>query len=443
MAKKNLHTKRGLSNDHSAGMGNFTLNHLGHLTRRGSKDTAVFSDHFYLGTSPLSAQPIPRDLFGPGDFPSPLDLVNLYDDPMLSRSSPVTFNDGHFSDRSGSFSEYVDPRQGPGMPGGMVTGRPPVLDPSSFESHPFPEIMDNTPPGPPHMIPRSHSFSERGSFERGFNSALFNSDSLLPRFSSLAINTNNNAYNNNGGGSGSLSSSLSSSMGASNVNGSGLASSFTGGMNGLTTPTSLGPVNPMASSLPNIMSNGFGSFNPSNSPPPTNGTVTPPTGSASLSTASNGSSGSSNSSNSGSSSNSVASSPFGGSTPNGSPFNNLRNNQDQNPPCNTLYVGNLPPDTSEEELRQLFNRCPGYKRLCFRPRPNGPMCFVEFGDVQCATQALLSLYGNPLSNSTKGGIRLSYSKNPLGVRQPPPVNQQQPMQPHPFGMEETRLIHGH
>ncbi|CAG8788069.1 10820_t:CDS:1, partial [Cetraspora pellucida] len=92
------------------------------------------------------------------------------------------------------------------------------------------------------------------------------------------------------------------------------------------------------------------------------------------------------------------------------------NPADQNPPCNTLYVGNLPMNTSEDELKQLFSRCPGYKRMCFRTKQNGPMCFVEFEDVHYATQAMNELYGNPLSNSVKGGIRLSFSKNPLGVR---------------------------
>ncbi|KAG9325879.1 hypothetical protein KVV02_006873 [Mortierella alpina] len=93
---------------------------------------------------------------------------------------------------------------------------------------------------------------------------------------------------------------------------------------------------------------------------------------------------------------------------------------DQNPPCNTLYVGNLPMNTSEDELRTLFSRCVGYRRLCFRTKSNGPMCFVEFENVECATQALNDLYGNPLSNSVKGGIRLSFSKNPLGVRNSTP-----------------------
>ncbi|SPO03863.1 related to WHI3 protein, involved in regulation of cell size [Cephalotrichum gorgonifer] len=92
------------------------------------------------------------------------------------------------------------------------------------------------------------------------------------------------------------------------------------------------------------------------------------------------------------------------------------NPADQNPPCNTLYVGNLPMDTSEEELKAIFSKQRGYKRLCFRTKTNGPMCFVEFEDVSFATKALHELYGQPLHNSVKGGIRLSFSKNPLGVR---------------------------
>ncbi|KAK0733829.1 hypothetical protein B0T26DRAFT_38431 [Lasiosphaeria miniovina] len=92
------------------------------------------------------------------------------------------------------------------------------------------------------------------------------------------------------------------------------------------------------------------------------------------------------------------------------------NPADQNPPCNTLYVGNLPIDTSEEELKAMFSKQRGYKRLCFRTKQNGPMCFVEFEDISFATKALNELYGQPLHNSIKGGIRLSFSKNPLGVR---------------------------
>ncbi|KAG0709899.1 hypothetical protein DFH29DRAFT_20403 [Suillus ampliporus] len=119
---------------------------------------------------------------------------------------------------------------------------------------------------------------------------------------------------------------------------------------------------------------------------------------------------------------------------------------DQNPPINTLYVGNLPTGSVgsgypagflEDSLRDLFSRRPGYRKLCFRQKSNGPMCFVEvsgctspqgimahsrttqFDDVHYATKALNELYGNTLGGIVKnGGIRLSYSKNPLGVRTP-------------------------
>ncbi|PTB45132.1 hypothetical protein M441DRAFT_158638 [Trichoderma asperellum CBS 433.97] len=99
------------------------------------------------------------------------------------------------------------------------------------------------------------------------------------------------------------------------------------------------------------------------------------------------------------------------------------NPADQNPPCNTLYVGNLPVDTAEEELKAMFSKQRGYKRLCFRTKQNGPMCFVEFEDISFATKALNEMYGAMLHNSTKGGIRLSFSKNPLGVRSGQPPSQ--------------------
>ncbi|EHK42871.1 hypothetical protein TRIATDRAFT_164924, partial [Trichoderma atroviride IMI 206040] len=99
------------------------------------------------------------------------------------------------------------------------------------------------------------------------------------------------------------------------------------------------------------------------------------------------------------------------------------NPADQNPPCNTLYVGNLPVDTAEEELKAMFCKQRGYKRLCFRTKANGPMCFVEFEDISLATRALNEMYGALLHNSTKGGIRLSFSKNPLGVRSGQPPSQ--------------------
>ncbi|KXT12204.1 hypothetical protein AC579_3437 [Pseudocercospora musae] len=120
------------------------------------------------------------------------------------------------------------------------------------------------------------------------------------------------------------------------------------------------------------------------------------------------------------------------------------NPADQNPPCNTLYVGNLPIDTSEDELKSLFSKQRGYKRLCFRTKQNGPMCFVEFEDISFATKALHELYGHPLHNSVKGGIRLSFSKNPLGVRsnQINGVGASTPMSPQAMSPGYTGMANG-
>ena len=98
------------------------------------------------------------------------------------------------------------------------------------------------------------------------------------------------------------------------------------------------------------------------------------------------------------------------------PTYTLANLTDQKTPCNTLSVENLPIDTSEDELRAVFSSQSGYKRLCFRMKQNGPMCFVEFENTSQATEAMYKLHGYILHNSDENGIRLSFSKNPLGVR---------------------------
>ncbi|EGG02865.1 cell wall integrity protein scw1 [Melampsora larici-populina 98AG31] len=142
---------------------------------------------------------------------------------------------------------------------------------------------------------------------------------------------------------------------------------------------------------------------------------------------------------------------------------------DQNPAINTLYVGNLPtvipgtavgdnvmglatrlpapfphsngmmlvghphhpntpimsipnPSTSvsgmelEDRLRKLFGKAEGFKRFSFRSKAGQPMCFVEFVNVEAAKKAMENLYGDRLDGLVPGGIRLAFSRNALGVR---------------------------
>ncbi|KAF7891398.1 uncharacterized protein EAF02_001723 [Botrytis sinoallii] len=92
---------------------------------------------------------------------------------------------------------------------------------------------------------------------------------------------------------------------------------------------------------------------------------------------------------------------------------------EQNPPCSTLFVGNLPRDTSEEELMAMFSKQKGFGRLYFTSGPNPLMCFVEFEDVSFATKCIQDFNGMSLQNSTKGNIRLRFSRIPVHVRSGP------------------------
>ncbi|KAF7536678.1 hypothetical protein G7054_g4346 [Neopestalotiopsis clavispora] len=94
-------------------------------------------------------------------------------------------------------------------------------------------------------------------------------------------------------------------------------------------------------------------------------------------------------------------------------------NLTENPPCNTLNVGNLSITTSEKDLKAIFSKQPGYKRLCCRTKQNELVCFVEFKDTSYATKALYDLHGYLLQGCLQGGIRLGFSKTPLGVRSGP------------------------
>jgi hypothetical protein len=59
-------------------------------------------------------------------------------------------------------------------------------------------------------------------------------------------------------------------------------------------------------------------------------------------------------------------------------------NTKDNPPCNTLFIGNLAEATSEDELRALFAHQPGFRQLKLVRGQRSITCFVEFGDVASA-----------------------------------------------------------
>ncbi|KAK3427862.1 hypothetical protein EUGRSUZ_F04002 [Eucalyptus grandis] len=91
-------------------------------------------------------------------------------------------------------------------------------------------------------------------------------------------------------------------------------------------------------------------------------------------------------------------------------------NMKDNPPCNTLFIGNLGENVNEEELRGLFSVQPGFKQMKILRQERHTVCFIEFEDVNSATNVHHSLQGAVISSSGSVGMRIQYSKNPFGKR---------------------------
>lgn len=87
-------------------------------------------------------------------------------------------------------------------------------------------------------------------------------------------------------------------------------------------------------------------------------------------------------------------------------------NEKWNNLCSTLFVYNLPSEVSEEELKAVFSKQQGYKRVFSKATQNFPLSFVEFDSTSSAMKAVLDLHGKPQSlKNGKGSVFLSFATN--------------------------------
>ncbi|XP_052160438.1 uncharacterized protein LOC127777859 [Oryza glaberrima] len=87
-----------------------------------------------------------------------------------------------------------------------------------------------------------------------------------------------------------------------------------------------------------------------------------------------------------------------------------------NPPCPTLFVANLGPTCSEQELIDVFSSCAGFIKVKMQNKFGAPVAFVDFKDMDSSTEAINRLQGVILYSSTGEGMRLEYAKSRMGLR---------------------------
>jgi len=92
--------------------------------------------------------------------------------------------------------------------------------------------------------------------------------------------------------------------------------------------------------------------------------------------------------------------------------------QIKNPPCNTLFIGNLTDGVEEDELREVFGDEPGFQQMKLVQTKKGISAFIEFVDTESAVACHKAKQGIVLKSSERGAIRVQFSKNPFGHRDP-------------------------
>ncbi|KAJ4893543.1 RNA-binding (RRM/RBD/RNP motifs) family protein [Raphanus sativus] len=82
-------------------------------------------------------------------------------------------------------------------------------------------------------------------------------------------------------------------------------------------------------------------------------------------------------------------------------------------PCSTLFIANLGPNCTEDELKQLLSRYPGFNTLKIRARCGMPVAFADFEEIEQATYVMNDLQGNLLSSSDRGGMHIEYARSKM------------------------------
>lgn len=82
-------------------------------------------------------------------------------------------------------------------------------------------------------------------------------------------------------------------------------------------------------------------------------------------------------------------------------------------PCSTLFIANLGPNCTEDELKQVISKYPGFNTLKVRARGGMPVAFADFQGIDQATEVLNALQGCTLPSSDRGGMHIEYARSKM------------------------------
>ncbi|RLM54404.1 hypothetical protein C2845_PM10G02840 [Panicum miliaceum] len=92
-----------------------------------------------------------------------------------------------------------------------------------------------------------------------------------------------------------------------------------------------------------------------------------------------------------------------------SPSNDGRDKSSSDiPPCSTLFIANLGRTCTEDELKEVLSKEPGFHVLKMRRRSGMPVAFADFTDIESSTAAMNSLQGTVLASSDNDGLHIEY-----------------------------------
>ncbi|KAL5579512.1 hypothetical protein UlMin_011954 [Ulmus minor] len=84
--------------------------------------------------------------------------------------------------------------------------------------------------------------------------------------------------------------------------------------------------------------------------------------------------------------------------------------------CSTLFIANLGPNCTEDELKQVLSQYPGFNMLKLRARSGMPVAFADFEDIEQANKAMEELRDSVLPSSDRGGMHIEYARSKMRKR---------------------------